>query len=190
MSPKCSFWRKTADFRRFTPEILEVQAFGGRRRPQIFAQKTEDFRRLGSVTLGASPLARPYRPLISTVLLRDHWQPCASLKLRSAGVRARFCGRFQVVKLPIFRWIPTWEPDWQGIRQSSSKVGKKKTMTMTKISFQKMCYIYGHGPLIIWSWGREERWPWPRFPQERLGTHMSNGIFYRTRQKYSGATFV
>ena len=45
-----------------SPLLLEVPAFGGRR----FSQKTEDLpqktagnRRLGSVTLGASPLARP-----------------------------------------------------------------------------------------------------------------------------------
>ena len=66
---------QNADFRRKpqifadSPLLLEIQAFGGRRKPQ----KTADFRRkpqifaepagnrrLGSVTLGASPLARPY----------------------------------------------------------------------------------------------------------------------------------
>ena len=35
------FSQKTADFRRFTPEILEIQAFRGRRKPQ----KTTDSRR-------------------------------------------------------------------------------------------------------------------------------------------------
>ena len=62
---------QNADFRRkpqiFTdsPLLLEIQALGGRRKPQIFAenrrfsQKTAGNRRLGSVTLGASPLAQP-----------------------------------------------------------------------------------------------------------------------------------
>ena len=36
------------------PLLLEIQAFGGRRKPQIFAGN----RRLGSGTSGASPLAR------------------------------------------------------------------------------------------------------------------------------------
>ena len=49
---------------------------------------------------------------------------------------------------------------------------RKKTMTMTKISSQKTCFTYGHCPLNFYSWGGEERWPWPRFPQEMLGTHM------------------
>ena len=64
------------DFRR-KPQIfadsvllLEIQAFGGRRKPQKTAdfcrkpkisQKTAGSCRLGSVTLGASPLARPYK---------------------------------------------------------------------------------------------------------------------------------
>ena len=63
---------ENADFRRKpqiladSPLLLEIQAFGGRRKPQ----KTADFRRkpkifagnrrLGSVTSGASPLAHPY----------------------------------------------------------------------------------------------------------------------------------
>ena len=63
---------QNADFRRKpqifadSPLLLEIQAFGGRRKPQIFAEnrrfskKTAGNRRLGSVTLGASPLARPY----------------------------------------------------------------------------------------------------------------------------------
>ena len=62
---------QNADFRRKpqifadSPLLLEIPAFGGRRKPQ----KTADFRRkpqifagnrrLGSVTLGASPSARP-----------------------------------------------------------------------------------------------------------------------------------
>ena len=66
---------QNADFRR-KPQIfadslllLEIQAFGGRKKPQKtadfrrnrrFSQKTAGNRRLGSVTLGASPLARPY----------------------------------------------------------------------------------------------------------------------------------
>ena len=40
-SPKRRFSQKTADFRGFTPEILEIPAFGGRRKPQ----KTGAFRR-------------------------------------------------------------------------------------------------------------------------------------------------
>ena len=66
---------QNADFRRKpqifadSPLLLEIEAFGGRRKPQ----KTADFRRtpkivaetagnrrLGSVTLGPSPLALPY----------------------------------------------------------------------------------------------------------------------------------
>ena len=49
-----------------SPLLLEIQAFGGRRKPQNFAenrrfsQKTAGNRRLGSVTLGPSPLARPF----------------------------------------------------------------------------------------------------------------------------------
>ena len=57
---------QNADFRRKpqlfadSPLLLEIEAFGGRRRkPKIFAQKTAGNRRLGSVTLGPSPLARP-----------------------------------------------------------------------------------------------------------------------------------
>ena len=66
---------QNADFRRKpqifadSPLLLEIQAFGGRRKPQktadfrrkpkIFAE-TVGNRRLASVTLGASPLARPY----------------------------------------------------------------------------------------------------------------------------------
>ena len=57
-----------------SPLLLEIPAFGGRRKPQktadffrrkpkIFAQKTAGNRRLGSVTLGPSPLARPYLTL-------------------------------------------------------------------------------------------------------------------------------
>ena len=48
-----------------SPLLLEIQAFGGRRKPQKTAdirRKPKIFagnRRLGSVTLGASPLARP-----------------------------------------------------------------------------------------------------------------------------------
>ena len=63
---------QNADFRRKpqifadSPLLLEIQAFGGCRKPQIlaenrrFSQKTAGNCRLGSVTLGASPLARPY----------------------------------------------------------------------------------------------------------------------------------
>ena len=66
---------QNADFRRKpqifadSPLLLEIPAFGGRRKPQktadvrrkpqIFAGKPQGNRRLGSVTLGASPLARP-----------------------------------------------------------------------------------------------------------------------------------
>ena len=72
---------QNADFRRKretfadSPLLLEIPAFGGRRKPQKtadfrrkpqilaenrrFSQKTAGNRRLGSVTLGASPLARP-----------------------------------------------------------------------------------------------------------------------------------
>ena len=70
-----------ADFHR-TPQIfadspllLEIQAFGGRRKPQ----KTADFRRkpkifaencsLASVTLGPSPLARPEQVPVKALLL-------------------------------------------------------------------------------------------------------------------------
>ena len=64
---------QNADFRR-KPQIfadsllLEIPAFGGRRKPQKtadfaenrrFSQKTAGNRRLGSVTLGPSPLAQP-----------------------------------------------------------------------------------------------------------------------------------
>ena len=44
------FRRKTADFRRFTL-LLEIQAFGGRRKPQ----KTEDFRRKPQKTADWAP---------------------------------------------------------------------------------------------------------------------------------------
>ena len=52
---------QNADFRRFTPSpgnssIWRAQIFAENRR---FSQKTTGNRRLGSVTLGASPLARP-----------------------------------------------------------------------------------------------------------------------------------
>ena len=62
-SPKRRFLQKTADFRRFTPSpgnssIWRAQETAEDRR---FSQETADFRRLCSVTLGASPLARPYR---------------------------------------------------------------------------------------------------------------------------------
>ena len=55
------FSQKTADFRRFTPSpgnssIWRAQETTENRR---FSQKTAGNRRLGSVTLGASPLARP-----------------------------------------------------------------------------------------------------------------------------------
>ena len=63
-----------------SPFLLEIPAFGGRR----FSQKTADFRRkpkifagnrrLGSVTLGPSPLARPNRKLRS--LVKDLCQEC------------------------------------------------------------------------------------------------------------------
>ena len=68
---------QNADFRRKpqifadSPLLLEIPAFGGRRKPQIFAgnrrfsQKTAGNRRLGSVTLGASPLAWPSMPFSS-----------------------------------------------------------------------------------------------------------------------------
>ena len=36
------------------------------------------------------------------------------------------------------------------------KLGKKKTMTMTKIPSQKNCCTYGHGPLNICSEGGEK----------------------------------
>ena len=36
----------------------------------------------------------------------------------------------------------------------------------------KLSLAYGHGPLKICSLGEEERWPWPRFPQERLAAHI------------------
>ena len=65
---------QNADFRRKpqifadSPLLLEIQAFGGRRKPQKtadfrsenhrFSPKTAGNRTLGSVTLGASPLAR------------------------------------------------------------------------------------------------------------------------------------
>ena len=60
---------QNADFRRKpqifadSPLLLEIQAFGGRRKPQIvagnrrFSQKTAGNRRLGSVTLGVSPFS-------------------------------------------------------------------------------------------------------------------------------------
>ena len=56
-SPKRRFSQKTADFAD-SPLLLEIQALegAGNRR---FSQKTAGNRRLGSVTLGASPLARP-----------------------------------------------------------------------------------------------------------------------------------
>ena len=59
---------QNADFRRRpqvfadSPLLLEIPAFGGRREPQKtedFARKTAGNRRLGSVTLGPSPLAQP-----------------------------------------------------------------------------------------------------------------------------------
>ena len=50
---------------------------------------------------------------------------------------------------------------------------KTKTMTMTKIPYQKTCYAYGHGPLkTLLFEGGEGWWPWPRFHQQRLATHM------------------
>ena len=45
-----------------SPLLLEIQAFRGRRKAQQTAdlrRKPQENRRLGSVTLGASPLARP-----------------------------------------------------------------------------------------------------------------------------------
>ena len=64
--PKRRFSRRQPQIFADSPLLLETRAFGGRRKPQ----KTTDFRRkpkifaenrrLGSVTLGASPLARPY----------------------------------------------------------------------------------------------------------------------------------
>ena len=60
-SPKRRFSQKTADFRRFAPSvgnssIWRAQETAENRR---FSQKTGN-RRLGSVTLGPSPLARPH----------------------------------------------------------------------------------------------------------------------------------
>ena len=63
---------QNADFRIFadSPFLLEIPSFGGRRKPQIFAenrrfsQKTTGNRGLGSVILGPSPLARPYFQLL------------------------------------------------------------------------------------------------------------------------------
>ena len=69
---------QNADFRRKpqifadSPLLLEIQAFGGRRKPQKtvdfhrkpkilkISQNTAGNRRLASVTLGVSPLAQPY----------------------------------------------------------------------------------------------------------------------------------
>ena len=64
---------QNADFRRKplifadAPLHLEIQAFRGRRKPQICAdsrrkpQEAEDFRRLGSVALVPSPLASSFQ---------------------------------------------------------------------------------------------------------------------------------
>ena len=68
---------QNADFRRkpqifsqirpFSWKFQHLEGAGNRRKPQIFAgnrrfsQKTAGNRRLGSVTLGLSPLARPYK---------------------------------------------------------------------------------------------------------------------------------
>ena len=76
---------QNADFRRKpqifadSPLLLKIQAFGGRRKPQKtaafrrkprrFSQKTAGNRRLGSVTLDASPLARPYLVNVREVLV-------------------------------------------------------------------------------------------------------------------------
>ena len=56
-----------------SPLLLEIQTFGGRRKPQNTADVCREpkiyagNRRLGSVTLGASPLARPYQNQLETV---------------------------------------------------------------------------------------------------------------------------
>ena len=73
---------ENADFRRkpqifaASPLLLEIQSFGGRRfsqetadfrrKPQIFAENRRN-RRLGCVTFGPSPLARPNHRSISSV---------------------------------------------------------------------------------------------------------------------------
>ena len=64
-APKTQIFAENRRFSQIHPLLLEIPAFGGRRKPQKpgnrrFSQKTAGNRRLGSVTLGASPLARPY----------------------------------------------------------------------------------------------------------------------------------
>ena len=57
--------RRFSQIRPFSSKFKHLEGAGNRRKPQIFAenrrfsQKTAGNRRLGSVTLGASPLARP-----------------------------------------------------------------------------------------------------------------------------------
>ena len=81
-APNADFRRKPLIFAD-SPLLLEIQAFGGRRKPQIFAgnrrfsRKTAGNHRLGSVTLSPSPLARPY--------IWHHWERSWGCQFRSVA---------------------------------------------------------------------------------------------------------
>ena len=66
--PRRRFSQKTADFRRltwpFSWKFMHLEGAENRRRPQIFAERRKaagNCRLAGSVALGPSPLARPYK---------------------------------------------------------------------------------------------------------------------------------
>ena len=70
--------RRFSQIHVFSWKFQHLEGAGNRRKPQIFAenrrflQKTAGNRRLGSVTLGASPLARPYQFYKKTPKLYSH----------------------------------------------------------------------------------------------------------------------
>ena len=90
-----------------SPLLLEIQALGGRRKPQetadfrrkpkIFAEKGN--RRLGSVTLGASPLARPYQISIFQCFFKTVSDPKITYEKLPNLRRGCYQTEFQVTNL-------------------------------------------------------------------------------------------
>ena len=114
---------QNADFRRKpqifadSPLLLEIQAMGGRRKPQIFAvnrrflQKTAGNRRLGSVTLGASPLARPYLLRFDSFFGPRCWESRGS----------RFCA----AKVLDTHCLGSWPAFWDPCRTSAERFNRR-----------------------------------------------------------------
>ena len=86
-APKTQIFAENRRFSQIHPfswKFQHLEGAGNCRKPQIFAenrrfsQKTAGNRRLGSVTLGPSPLARPYclKTLVLSVPLERDWRYC------------------------------------------------------------------------------------------------------------------